>query len=144
MQGLRLVAVLVTLAVPLAPRAASRVELGIGADYLTGPESGEFQLTLAGDRALSHYVSAGLRSGVLFTSDPSHVGVPIDFRLRFHGSRLYVDGLVGPWFVFSSGDTVRFHGAIGVGLRTRSVSVGVEAGVLHDTGIVGIRVAFEI
>ena len=150
MRLLRIALVLAAVASPLAGRAAQRahtgsgIELGIGADYLVDPEVGSLMLTLAGDRALSSMVSAGVRGGVLVTSSPSHVGAPVDVRLRIHGQRLYVEGLVGPWFVFGSDDVFRFHGALGFGLRAGGMTLGLEAGFLDRSGIVGLRLAFPI
>ena len=148
MRAIPIALVLAALACPLAARAAQRssggVELGIGADYLVDPEVGAFMLTLAGERHLSSVVAAGIRAGALVTTSTSHVGAPVDFRLRFHGQRLYVDALAGPWFVFNSGDTLRFHGGLGIGVRTAGMTFGLEAGFLNHTGMVGLRLAFAI
>jgi hypothetical protein len=154
MRRLHVVLVLLALVPPAAARAAARratgsqsgttLELGVGGDYIVDPQIGDLQLTLAADGPLGRMVSAGVRAGVLFTTSPLHVGAPIDFRLRIHGQRFYVDGLVGPWFLFGTGDTFRIHGAIGVGLRTAAMTIGLEAGVLDTSGIVGLRLAFPI
>jgi hypothetical protein len=154
MRRLPFALVLSALAFPVLASAAQRhasgsqsgttIELGLGGDYIVDPQLGEFQLTLAADAPLGRMVSAGVRAGVLLTSSPTHVGAPIDFRLRIHGQRLYVEGLVGPWFIFGSGDTFRIHGGIGVGLRTAGMTVGLEAGVLDSSGIIGLRLAFPI
>jgi hypothetical protein len=157
MRTLRLAVSLAALAVLAAPRAAhaargsapaqssSHVALGLGADYLVDPELGEFQLTLAWETPIARMLTAGVRAGVLLTSDPTKVGAPIDFRLRLRTHRLYFDGLIGPWLVFDSGDTLRFHGALGFGvLLSRGVSLGLEVGALDRTGIVGLRLAFSI
>lgn len=150
----RLALVLPALALPAAASAArsqaghgsggTGLELGLGADWLVDPEDGALQLTLAADRALGRNVSVGARVGVLVTTDPTRVGAPVDVRLRIHGHRLYVEGLLGPWFIFNSGDTLRFHGGIGVGLFAGGLSFGLEAGFLDRTGIVGLRVGFQI
>ncbi len=125
-------------------RSSSHVALGLGADYLVDPETGAFQITLAYETHIARMLTAGLRAGALLTSDPTKVGAPIDFRLRLRTHRLYFDGLVGPWLVFDSGDTLRFHGAIGVGLLTGAMSIGLEAGALDGTGIIGLRLAFAL
>jgi hypothetical protein len=129
-----------------AARAAAPLALGLGADYLVKPEVGEFQLTLALEKHLARSLTAGVRLGALVTGDDdTKVGVPIDFRLRLRTHRIYVDGLVGPWFIFDSGDTLRFHGALGFGfLLSGGVSLGAEVGVLDRTGIIGVRLAFSI
>jgi len=127
------------------PAAASTsVELGLGADWLTSPNDGAFQLTLAGDNRVSQHLSWGGRIGLLALTDPSRFGVPIDFRLRGHFGRIYVEGLVGPWIVFKDDDALRFHGAIGFGLVADHVHIGLEVGYLNPTSMVGLRVAFPI
>jgi hypothetical protein len=133
------------LAALAAPRAASaHVALGLGADYLLDPESGELQLTLAADTRLANHVTLAARFGVMYLADPDRVGVPIDGRLRIRSGALYVDGLVGPWLVFDSGDTVRLHAAFGFGLVSRTVSFGLEVGWMDPTSMVGVRVAFPL
>jgi hypothetical protein len=145
MTPLRAVLAAAALAALAVPRAASaHVALGLGADYLIDPEAGELQLTLAAETRLAKHLSLGARFGVMYLSDPGRVGVPIDGRLRFRGGGLYVDGLVGPWLDFDSGDTVRLHAAFGFGLLTRSLSFGLEVGWLDPTSMVGVRVAFPI
>lgn len=142
---LGLAALSLLLAAPAAhARGGSGVALGLGADYLVKPEVGEFQLTLALEQRLARAVTAGVRVGALVTGEDTKVGVPLDFRLRLRSHRLYVDGLVGPWFVFDSGDTVRFHGALGFGLLAGSMSFGLEVGALGRSGIIGLRLAFAI
>jgi hypothetical protein len=124
--------------------ASSPVALGLGADYLLDPEVGELQLTLAFERPIAQTLAAGLRFGALLTSDPTHVGAPIDFRLRLRTHGLYLDGLVGPWLVFDSGDTLRFHAGFGFGLLAGSMSLGLEVGVLDRSGMAGLRIAFAL
>jgi hypothetical protein len=158
MRSLRIATFLAALALLLAAPAArardghgsksrtpsSGVALGLGADWLLDPELGSFQLTLAFERAVAQSLTAGVRLGALVTSDPTHVGAPIDFRLRLRTHGLYLDGLVGPWLVFDSGDTLRFHGAFGFGLLAGTLSLGAEVGVLDGSGIVGLRLAFSL
>jgi hypothetical protein len=134
-----------TLAALAAARpAAASTSLGLGADYLVDPSSGDLQLTLAADTRLVRHATIGVRFGAAFLNDPNRFGVPIDARLRIHGSRLYAEGLVGPWLVFDSGDTVRMHAAFGFGLLTKSLTFGVEVGWLDPTSMVGVRLAFPI
>jgi hypothetical protein len=130
-----------------SPRQAARssptsLSFGLGADWLLDPETGAFQLTFAADRWIARNTSFGARFGALFLSDPGRVGVPIDARLRFRVSRLYVEGLVGPWIVFDSDDAFRFHAGVGFGLASRSFQVGLEIGYLDPTATVGLRLAF--
>lgn len=123
--------------------SATHLELGVGADYIVDPELGELNLTVAIDRHLARGVSAGVRLGALVTGSPTKLGTPIDVYLRFRTHGLYFQGLVGPWLIYSSGDTVRFHGAVGIGFTfAGGVSAGLEVGVLKDSGIGGLRLAF--
>lgn len=127
-----------------AKRATSGVALGLGADYLVDPEIGELQLTLAVETPVARGLTAGARLGALVTSDPTRVGAPIDFRLRLRAGRLYADGLVGPWLLFDSGDTLRLHAAFGFGILARSMSLGLEVGYLDPTSMIGLRMAFPL
>ena len=124
--------------------SSTNLALGLGADYLVDPELGEFQLTFALETPIARRLTAGVRFGALVTSDPTKVGAPIDFRLRLRTHGLYLDGLVGPWLVFDSGDTLRFHGAFGFGVLAGSMSLGLEVGYLDRSGIVGLRLAFSL
>jgi hypothetical protein len=134
-----------TLAALAAARpAAASTSLGLGADWLVDPDSGELQLTLAADTRLAKSVTLGARFGMMYLAEPDRVGVPIDGRLRIRSGRLYAEGLVGPWLVFDSGDTVRMHAAFGFGLVTKSLSFGLEVGWLDPTSMVGVRVAFPL
>ena len=127
-----------------AAPARAGAALGLGADYLVDPEAGAFMLTIAGDTPLARHLTIGGRVGAMLVTDPGRVGIPLDLRLRFRANRLYVDGLVGPWIILDDDDSIRFHGAIGFGVLSRSFSVGLELGVLHDTTIVGARLAFPL
>ncbi len=145
MTPLRAVLAAATLAALAAARpAAAATSLGLGADYLVDPQSGELQLTLAADTRLVRHATLGVRFGAMWLSDPGRFGVPIDGRLRIRGDRLYAEGLVGPWLVFDSGDTVRLHAAFGFGLLTKSFTFGVEVGWMDPTSIVGVRLAFPL
>jgi hypothetical protein len=135
-------AALALVAAPL-PAAASTA-LGLGADYLVDPDSGEFQLTLAADSPIARHVSVGARFGAMWLSEPDEFGAPIDARLRIRGRRIYAEGLVGPWILFSGDDHVKLHAAFGFGLLTRSVSFGLEVGWLDPTSVIGVRIAFPI
>jgi hypothetical protein len=145
MAPLRALLAAATLAALAAARpAAASTALGLGADWLVEPDSGELQLTLAAETRLMKHVTLGVRLGVNYFGETDSVGVPIDGRLRIRTSGLYIDGLVGPWLVFDSGDTVRLHAAVGFGILTRSLSFGLEVGYVEDTSMVGVRVAFPI
>jgi hypothetical protein len=128
------------------PSSAAVVRLGLGADYLVG-ETGEFNLTLAVGAHLTRYLQLGGRFGLLVvTESPNFFGVPVDLFLRANlaDTRVYVEGLVGPWFYFVNPDPVRAHVAFGFGVRAGPVQLGVEAGYVTDNGMVGIRIAFPI
>lgn len=145
MHPLRAVLALSALAaLAFARPAAARSSLGLGADWLVDPESGELQLTLAADTPLDRSVSLGVRFGMMYLADPDRVGVPVDGWLRVRGKRVYAEGLVGPWIVFDDDDSLRLHAAFGFGVLSRSLSFGVEVGWLDPTAMVGVRVAFPL
>jgi hypothetical protein len=124
--------------------AAAGAALGLGADWLTDPEKGELQLTVAADTRLARHITLGARFGMMYFGDGQYVGAPIDGRLRVRASRLYAEGLVGPWIVFGGNDTVRLHAAFGFGLYTRSLTFGFEVGWVDPTPLIGVRVAFPL
>jgi hypothetical protein len=130
------------LALAWARPAAASVALGLGADYLVDPSEGAFQLTLAADTPLARHVSVGARFGAMLVSGPSRLGVPLDARLRIRMQRVYLEGLIGPWIVFKDDPAVRFHGAIGFGVVSRGVQLGLEVGYLDPTAMIGLRLAF--
>jgi hypothetical protein len=123
--------------------ASARVDLGLGADWIQGG-TGEFNLTLGFDTWLARRITVGGRAGAAFFGSSSSIGVPVDARLRVHVQRVYFEGLVGPWFIFDSGDLFHFHGAFGFGLESRNVEFGLELGVLGDSTMLGLRLAFPI
>lgn len=143
-------ALLAALALPGAAEARraratrSGASLGLGADYLVDPESGELQLTLAAETSIAPRLTVGARFGAMFLASPDRVGVPIDGRLRLRGGRFYAEGLVGPWIVFDDDDTLRLHAAFGFGWLTRALSFGFEVGWLDPTSMIGVRIAFPI
>jgi len=124
--------------------AAASTALGLGADWLVDPERGALQLTLAADTRLARHVTVGARFGALGLGDPTRFGAVIDGRLRIRGTRVYAEGLVGPWILFDDDDHVRLHAAFGFGLLTRSLSFGLEVGWLDPTSMIGVRVAFPL
>jgi hypothetical protein len=46
--------------------------------------------------------------------------------------------------MLDSGDLLRFHGAFGFGLESRSFNFGLEVGVLSDATMVGLRLALRL
>jgi hypothetical protein len=144
-----------TLALSMASALEARAEarLGLGVDYLLNDRAA-FRLDVQGDLPL--LVGAGRRpafqlaltgrAGGLITTSPAVGAVPLDLGLRLGlgQGRFYLEALAGPW-IFFSGDAVRGHGAMGFGLTTRGISVGLELGALTGTsGIFGARVAFRL
>jgi hypothetical protein len=134
-------ALLAALAAPAS--AAASVDLGIGADAIQG-WSGELNLTLGAETWLARKLTVGGRAGVALFSNGNSLGVPVDVFLKLHVQRIYFQGLVGPWFIFDSGDLFHFHGAFGFGLETRGADFGLEVGGLGGATIVGLRLAFKI
>ena len=144
MRARHLLALVATLtALGFARPADARVDLGLGADWIRGG-TGEFNLTLGVDTWLARRVTVGGRFGAAFFGGSGNMGVPLDARLRFHMQRVYFEGMVGPWFIFDSGDLFRFHGAFGFGLESRNVEFGMELGVLGDSTMLGLRLVFPI
>ncbi len=124
--------------------AAASTELGLGADWWVSPEGGGFQITLALDTPLAKSLTIGGRFGALVLTSPNDFGVPLDLRLRVKLHRLYIDGLVGPWFLFGESDPVRAHVAFGFGLLTSSLTFGLEVGWLDPSAIIGLRLGFRL
>src|SRR5574341_162185 len=133
-----------TLAVlAFARPAAAEVQLGVGADWIEGG-TGEFNVTLAAETWLARHLTVGGRAGAAFFGDSNNIGVPIDFLLKLHVERVYFEGLVGPWLMIDSSDLFRFHGAFAFGIESRNVRFGAEVGVLRDSTMAGLRLAFRI
>jgi hypothetical protein len=133
------------------PAGATAVELGLGADWWLWDRyddrgRGVFSATLGVRGQLARRVSLGGRFGGLITSGPNYFGAPIDLTLRVHvaESRVYLEGMAGPWILFNSGAPLRFHGAFGFGLQASWVTFGFELGWLDPTAIAGVRVAFRL
>ncbi len=124
--------------------AEGSFELGLGADTWLRQDTGAFQLTLSVDTRLVRSVTLGGRFGVLLLTSPNEVGVPVDLRLRVHLQRLYIDALVGPWFLFDEPEPVRAHVGFGFGLSTRNLLFGIEVGYLRPSTILGLRLAFRL
>jgi hypothetical protein len=124
--------------------AEAGAALGLGADWLTDPNKGELQLTVAADTPLARHITLGARFGMMYFGDGQYVGAPIDGRLRVRAGRIYAEGLVGPWIIFGGHDTVRLHAAFGFGLTTRSLTFGFEVGWVDPTPLIGVRVAFPL
>ena len=129
----------------LAPSARADTRLGLGADYWIDNETGIFSLTGAIDTPVSRVFSVGGRFGLLLTSSPTEVGIPLDLLLRFEPRRssLYLEALAGPWILFVD-EPVRAHVAFGFGVRTGVLSAGLEVGYLDPDPVLGLRLAFNL
>jgi hypothetical protein len=124
--------------------AGAGAAIGLGADWLTEPNKGELQLTVAADTPLARHVTLGARFGMMYFGDGQYLGAPVDGRLRVRGRRVYAEGLVGPWVVFGGHDTLRLHAGFGFGLITRSLTFGFEVGWVDPSPLIGVRVAFPL
>ena len=126
-----------------APAAnAASFGLGLGADYWF-ENTGLFNLTLDVKTPLARTVYLGGRFGALITTGPNTVGIPLDLQIGANIDRFYLEGLVGPWILFTP-NPVRAHVGFGFGLRTRVVSVGLELGYLTPSAMLGLRVGFQL
>ena len=141
----------VSVLIAALPAQASSIDLGLGADYWLYDRyyaggHGLFSLTFGLRGALARRISLGGRFGGFITTLPYQIGAPIDLQLRAHvgDGRVYIDGLLGPWVVFTSAAPLRFHAAFGFGLQASWVTFGFELGYLDPTAIVGLRVAFRL
>lgn len=138
---------LLMLALSAAPAAAAtKVRLGLGADYWVEREAALFPLHLSVGGQLGRAVEIGGRFGAFIVTPGTRVGVPVDFFLRvaFPRTPVYLEGLVGPWILFGEHDPVRAHGAVGFGVRMQGFSVGLEAGYLAPSSMLGLRLGFEL
>ncbi len=137
-----LVAALALVLAALPGRADASVALGLGGDYLVDPHAGAFELTLAADTPVVRHLTVGARFGAALFTDPGRFGIPLDARIRLRVQRVYLEGLVGPWFVFDDGQVVRLHAGFGFGVASRSAQVGIEVGYLDPSTTIGLRLAF--
>jgi len=139
-----LVAAALAAALALPARAASPVSLRLGGDYLLDGGPGVFSFQLGLEKPLGRVVTVGGRFGGLLTTSPTTGGVPIDVFLRFRLSRIYVEGLGGPW-IFFQGDSLRGHAAVGFGMLARNFEFGGEIGYLSPSRTqLGVRLAFRL
>jgi hypothetical protein len=138
------VAVCVVLALAI-PARASPLTLRLGADALLNGGPGVFSLGLGVESALGRRVSVGARFGGLITTSPTSGGVPLDVFLRIRVSRAYIEGVGGPWIIFTGPDTFRGHAAVGLGLLARDLEFGAEIGfVSPDRTQLGLRIGLRL
>lgn len=128
--------------VPSSSEAAS-VRLGLGADYWFD-EGAAFQLNLGVETHLAGPLHLGGRFGVSLLPKLDALGIPIDLTLRADLTRqFYLEGLVGPWIVIDSGETLRAHAAFGFGIRSGALTFGLEVGYASPEPIVGVRLGYR-
>jgi hypothetical protein len=138
------VAVCVVLALAI-PARASPLSLRLGADALLNGGPGVFSLGLGVESALGRRVSVGARFGGLITTSPTSGGVPLDVFLRIRVSRAYIEGVGGPWIVFTGPDTFRGHAAVGLGLLARDLEFGAEIGFVSPGRTqLGLRIGLRL
>jgi hypothetical protein len=127
-----------------APRTAEAAtyRLGLGANYWF-EESGVFDFTLGISTRVARRLSVGGRLGAAIVTEPSTAAIPLDVVLRGEFPRVYLEALGGPWILFK-GDAVRGHFAMGLGVRSRGISAGVEVGYLDPNAIIGFKLAFVL
>jgi len=128
--------------VPVSSEAA-RIRLGLGADYWFD-QGAAFQATLGVETHLAGPLHLGGRFGVAFLTQPSTLGIPVDLVLGLNLSRnFYLEGLVGPWIVIDSGEVLRAHAAFGFGIKSESLTFGIEVGYASPEPILGVRLGYR-
>jgi hypothetical protein len=129
----------------LAPSSseAASVRIGLGADYWFD-EGAAFQFNLGVETHLAGPLHLGGRFGVALLPKLDTLGVPIDLTLRADLTRqFYLEGLVGPWIVIDSGETLRAHAAFGFGIQSGALSFGLEVGYASPEPIIGVRLGYR-
>lgn len=131
-------------ALPSGRAEAADVRLGLGADYWS-PRVGILNLTLTVDGAIARHIRVGGRFGALATTSPTVFGAPVDLSVRalLASGRVYLEGLVGPWILFTN-NPIRLHAAFGFGLQSNNLAFGLEVGWLDPAPMAGLRLAFRI
>lgn len=124
---------------------AATVRAGLGASYWLDQESALFDFTLGLEGRIARPVSAGARFGVALITEGNDLAIPLDLTLRFHpgGAPIYLEGLVGPWIVLGRGDALRVHAAFGFGFERQGFSIGLEAGYLDPSPIIGVKLGYR-
>jgi hypothetical protein len=122
------------------PAEATRVRLGLGANYWFVEEA-VFDLTLGFTVPIVDRLSVGGRLGVGFVTGGNTVALPIDLVVRLGVSRFYFEGVAGPW-VFFEGDNLAGHAAFGMGVVAGNWSFGGEIGYLEPRAILGAKIAY--
>jgi hypothetical protein len=132
----------VALVVSLCPAPARAFEVSASAAYWT-ESSSAFTVTLGKLFDLPGF-QLGPRVGFAYVTSPNSAGVPADLVARLGLGIFYIEGQAGAWFLFSRDPVVRFHATGGGGISLGPVYIGVEAGYLHDGGLLGARVSLNL
>jgi hypothetical protein len=128
---------------PVSSEAATSVRVGLGADYWFD-NGAAFQFNLGVETHLAGPLHLGGRFGVALLPKLDTLGIPIDLVLRADlARRFYIEGLVGPWIVIDSGQTLRAHAAFGFGIKSGALSFGLEVGYASPEPILGVRLGYR-
>jgi hypothetical protein len=143
---MRALALVALLAAPSALAVGLEVDVAGGYWFTGTPQfQGRLgvhqQLAKLGD---STRLVAGLNAGLFWNTVGTRVGIPVDFTMALHVSRVFFAIVGGPWFHINDGDVLRAHigGEFGVTFG-RLFSVSIEAGWLQPAplllGRFGVR-----
>lgn len=123
---------------------AGTLRFGVGANYWF-VEQLYMDGTIGYEATLLPILSVGGRGGVLLVTGPARAGFESDLIVRIMPlPSFYIEGLAGPWFLINSGDTIRAHAAVGLGIQVGPIGFGVEAGYLSPDAILGARLALRL
>lgn len=142
------------------PASAVEVRLNLGADlwgshgyywnpgyrayFYDGYYNGVVSGTVSVGANLNEKFELGGRVGLMLITAPLVLGVPADFYVRFIPTRrLYLDGMVGPWFVLAQ-RPLRAHVGFGFGYRGDAVHIGLEAAYLEPAPMLGVRLGIPL
>jgi hypothetical protein len=130
--------------VPQQSDAAS-VRAGLGASYWLDQQSALFDFTLGVEGHITGPITAGARFGVALITEGNDLAIPLDLTVRANltSAPIYLEGMVGPWIVLGRGDALRVHAAFGFGFQRREFSIGLEAGYLDPSPIIGVKLGYR-
>jgi hypothetical protein len=139
---------LLALALIAIPSAASahpvHVRLGVGAHYWF-ERSGLFDLTLSVDGIIVGPLYIGGRVGGMLRVEPTKAIIPIDLMIGVLLVRglIYIEAVGGPWIAIDHTDVLRGHGGVGFGFIKGLFWIGIEAGYLEPSAILGARLGLR-
>lgn len=123
-----------------APARANQTEVSGAVAYFS--ESGAVMAATLGRFWSLPGIELGPRLGLLYVTNPSTAGIPLDLVARIPLPGFYVEGQGGVWFFFSRGSVARFHITGGAGINLGLVRIGAEGGYLTSGALIGGRVSF--